>query len=168
MAMTYFKRWSTLPPSPTPSLNDSLSSSSSSTISTPPRSPTPSSTTRLFSALKSSTTFPLSLRKASSQWHSNASSTTVHPHIPYLDNNASYAGSTSSLCTTTADPPATAGSAKQKSNDMRVRAWRRETRTLQMEYESLPLKRRREALERVNEGRVRLGLPRRSLGELGE
>lgn len=37
-----------------------------------------------------------------------------------------------------------------------------------MEYEGLPLRRRREALERVNEGRVRLGLPRRSLGGLGE
>ncbi|EMD65496.1 hypothetical protein COCSADRAFT_35537 [Bipolaris sorokiniana ND90Pr] len=162
MAMTYFKRWSTLPPSPTPSLNDSLSSSSSSTISTPPRSPTPSSTTRLFSALKSSTTFPLSIRKVSSPWHS---STTVQPHIPYLD-NASHVGSTTSLCT--ADPTAIAGCAKQKSNEKRVLAWRRETRTLQIEYESLPLRRRREALERVNEGRVRLGLPRRSLGGLGE
>ncbi|EUC38762.1 hypothetical protein COCCADRAFT_82260 [Bipolaris zeicola 26-R-13] len=163
MAMTYFKRWSTLPPSPTPSLNDSLSSSSSSTISTPPRSPTPSSTTRLFSALKSSTTFPLSIRKVSSPWHSS----TVQPQLPYLDNNASHAGSTTSLCTTT-DPTATARCVKQKSNDSSVLAWRRGTRTLQMEYEGLPLRRRREALERVNEGRVRLGLPRRSLGGLGE
>lgn len=150
-------RWSYLPPpSPTPSHNSSTNSliSEANTITTT-GSDTPSLQSRTFlSVIRASIVFPLSSQKAP-----EAVKVVVPPSPPLSspvskDNNNSLVGLKYRVDEATIPFAINANTKNNNSDDSLAWKPRFKTNVNEYEYETMPLKRRQEALARVNKLRL--------------
>ncbi|KNG47364.1 hypothetical protein DDE82_000856 [Stemphylium lycopersici] len=141
--MGYFERFSGIPPSPTPSASSHTSSSND--VNTPDRSP---SSISFFSVLKGHA-LPLAVRNFSGK-------SATRPPTPPRDADDNNDNDNDNSLRYSAD---SGTNHFDKSNEPLV--WRRGA--TENEYETMPLKRREGALDRVNRSRAWLGLPEKNL-----
>jgi hypothetical protein len=192
--MGYFKRWSHLPPSPTPS-HTSVTASlprdpNYTSTTTSSDSPFSSDSLSIFSVFRSSSTsLPLPIGKTpgtapitappsprpqspvlvedSNNYHNNSPVNTLR-NVPAATSTTAITPFVVVVAAAAAAATATTSKAKYKAKDNNnVLTWRQATTTMQIEYENMPIQRRKGALDRVNKSRLWLNLPEKSLSDSG-